>query len=42
VRAHLDEFEAERVVLTHMSPAMLANLDRADVPAASDGLVVDC
>ena len=42
LRAHLGEIEAERTVLTHMSPSMLANLDRADLPAATDGLVLDC
>jgi ribonuclease BN (tRNA processing enzyme) len=42
LRSHLDEIEAERTILTHMSPSMLANVDRADLPAASDGLVLDC
>lgn len=37
---HRDELGAERVILTHMSPDMLARVDQAEHPAAHDGLVV--
>jgi ribonuclease BN (tRNA processing enzyme) len=36
--AHAAELTAERTVLTHMSPDMLARLADADLPAAHDGL----
>jgi ribonuclease BN (tRNA processing enzyme) len=38
---HLGEISAERVVLTHMSAAMLGRLADADLPAAYDGMTVD-
>ena len=41
LRAHLDEIEASRVVLTHMSADMLGRLPEAEFPAAHDGLVLD-
>ncbi len=41
LRAHLGEIHANRVVLTHMSPAMLGRLADADLPAAFDGMVID-
>jgi ribonuclease BN (tRNA processing enzyme) len=41
LRAHLGEFSARRVVLTHMSDAMLTRLADADTPAAYDGMTVD-
>ena len=41
LRAHRADIHAERVVLTHMSAAMLSRLTDADVPAAYDGMVID-
>jgi ribonuclease BN (tRNA processing enzyme) len=41
LRAHLGELHAERVVLTHMSAAMLGRLADTDLPAAYDGMVID-
>jgi hypothetical protein len=41
LRAHLSELHAGRVVLTHMSAAMLGRLADADLPAAYDGMVID-
>jgi len=41
LRAHLGEIHARRVVLTHMSPAMLTKLADADLPAAYDGMTAD-
>lgn len=41
LRAHLGELPAERVVLTHMSAAMLSRLTEAELPAAFDGMVID-
>src|SRR6266704_1959002 len=41
LRAHAGEIHAERVVLTHMSAAMLARLADAELPAAYDGMVID-
>ena len=41
LRAHLAEIHAERVVLTHMSTAMLSRLADAELPAAYDGMVID-
>ena len=41
LRAHLGEIHARRVVLTHMSPAMLTRLADADLPAAYDGMTAD-
>jgi hypothetical protein len=37
LRAHLGVLHAERVVLTHMSAAMLARLTDPGLPAAYDG-----
>lgn len=41
LRGHLDDIRAERVVLTHMSAAMLSRLADADLPAAYDGMIID-
>lgn len=41
LRAHLGEIGAQRIVLTHMSAAMLTRLADADLPAAYDGMIVD-
>ena len=41
LRAHLGEIDARRIVLTHMSAAMLARLADTDMPAAYDGLMLD-
>ncbi len=41
LRRHLADLAAERVMLTHMSADMLGRLADADLPAASDGLVID-
>ena len=41
LRAHLGDLHASRVVLTHMSPAMLGRLADATLPAAFDGMVID-
>lgn len=41
LRGHLGDIRAERVVLTHMSGAMLARLADADLPAAYDGMIID-
>ncbi|MGO9077730.1 MAG: MBL fold metallo-hydrolase [Streptosporangiaceae bacterium] len=41
LRDHLPELAAERIVLTHMSEAMLGRLADADIPAAYDGMVID-
>jgi ribonuclease BN (tRNA processing enzyme) len=41
LRAHLGELCAERVVLTHMSAAMLSRLGDAGLPAAYDGMAID-
>ena len=41
LRAHFDDIEADRVVLTHMSSAMLCRLADAELPAAFDGMIVD-
>jgi hypothetical protein len=40
-RAHLGEVHAQRIVLTHMSVAMLTRLADADMPAAYDGMILD-
>jgi len=40
VLAHLGELDAERVVLTHMSAAMLDRLTDVALPAAYDGMAV--
>jgi ribonuclease BN (tRNA processing enzyme) len=39
--AHVSELHAERMVLTHMSSAMLRRLTDADLPAAYDGMTVE-
>lgn len=41
VREHAADMATDRLVLTHMSPAMLDRLTEAQHPAAHDGLVVD-
>ncbi|MGO8957893.1 MAG: MBL fold metallo-hydrolase [Streptosporangiaceae bacterium] len=41
LRAHLTEIHAERIVLTHMSAAMLSRLTDAELPAAYDGMITD-
>jgi phosphoribosyl 1,2-cyclic phosphodiesterase len=41
LRAHLGEIRAQRVVLTHMSAAMLSRLADAELPAAYDGMIID-
>ncbi len=41
VRAHLGQFRARRIVLTHMSAAMLTRLADAEMPAAYDGMTLD-
>jgi ribonuclease BN (tRNA processing enzyme) len=40
LRAHLDEIQASRVVLTHMSGDMLGRLTDADLLAAYDGMTI--
>lgn len=41
VRAHLGQLRAQRIVLTHMSAAMLTRLADAEMPAAYDGMILD-
>jgi ribonuclease BN (tRNA processing enzyme) len=41
LRAHRNELDAHRIVLTHMSPGMLGRLSDADIPAAYDGLHIE-
>ncbi len=41
LRHHRHELLADRIVLTHMSSAMLARLTDTDLPAAYDGMVID-
>ncbi len=41
LREHLGEIRAQRVVLTHMSAAMLNRLADAGLPAAYDGMIID-
>ncbi len=41
LREHLDEIHAQRIVLTHMSAAMLNRLADAEQPAAYDGMTID-
>ena len=41
LHAHLADIRAERIVLTHMSAAMLARLADTELPAAYDGMVID-
>jgi ribonuclease BN (tRNA processing enzyme) len=40
LRANLDRFDCKRVVLTHMSPEMLARQGEATLECAHDGMVV--
>ena len=39
--AHKDEFDAKRVILTHMSQEMLAHVHEVPEECAKDGLVVE-
>ena len=39
--AHKDEFGAKRIILTHMSPEMLAHADQVPEECAFDGMVVE-
>jgi ribonuclease BN (tRNA processing enzyme) len=41
LRDHLDDIHAERIVITHMSAAMLRRLADVELPAAYDGMVID-
>jgi ribonuclease BN (tRNA processing enzyme) len=41
LRAHREEILSHRVVLTHMSVAMLSRLADAELPAAYDGMIID-
>jgi len=41
LQAHLADIHADRIVLTHMSGAMLARLADTELPAAYDGMIVD-
>ena len=41
LRGHFGELSARRIVLTHMSGAMLARLADAEMPAAYDGMTLD-
>lgn len=41
LRTHLADLRARRVILTHMSAAMLGRLADAELPAAYDGLTVE-
>ena len=41
VKEHRDEFQAKRMILTHMSPEMLAMADKVPEECAHDGLVVE-
>ena len=41
LHAHLEELQAQRIVLTHMSVAMLTRLADAELPAAYDGMILD-
>ncbi len=41
LHAHQADMRAERIVLTHMSAAMLARLADTELPAAYDGMVID-
>lgn len=41
VRARADQMATDRLVLTHMSPAMLERLVEADHAGAYDGLTVE-
>ena len=39
--AHRGEITAKRMILTHMGPEMLANLDKVEEECAHDGLVLE-
>ena len=39
--AHRADFNARRIVLTHMSPEMLAHVDDVPEECAYDGMVVE-
>jgi ribonuclease BN (tRNA processing enzyme) len=41
LKAHRPELKAKRVVLTHMSPEMLAHQDTVPEECAYDGLIVE-
>ena len=41
LKAHWDELDAKRIILTHMSPEMLAAKDRLPEEFAYDGMVVE-
>ncbi|HUZ53986.1 MAG TPA: MBL fold metallo-hydrolase [Streptosporangiaceae bacterium] len=41
LHAHVGDLQADRIVLTHMSAAMLGRLTDAELPAAYDGMTVD-
>jgi hypothetical protein len=41
LHAHLGQLSAQRIVMTHLSAAMLTRLADAELPAAYDGMVVD-
>jgi ribonuclease BN (tRNA processing enzyme) len=41
LREHLDDLDAVRTVLTHMSGHMLARLSEVELPAAYDGMAVE-
>jgi ribonuclease BN (tRNA processing enzyme) len=41
LRTHLDELDAGRIVLTHMSTDMLSRLADIDLPAAFDGMTAE-
>ena len=40
VKEHWDEFNAKRIVLTHMGPEMLAMANQVPEECAYDGLIV--
>jgi len=40
LRAHRDQLGCDRVVLTHMSPQMLAHVPEAKFECAHDGMVI--
>ena len=41
LRAHRAELECERIVLTHMSEAMLARAGEIELEAAADGMAIE-
>jgi ribonuclease BN (tRNA processing enzyme) len=41
LRVHLGQIRARRMLLTHMSGAMLSRLADSDLPAAYDGMIID-